>query len=171
MNGIIFLYNQRVQATMSICFVYFADVHIRYSAFMSTFHLNFFKGRNKYLLFFWIPPRYISVVWQMHATNAHKLHDESACDSSLRTLWRHQMGIFSALLAHWAGNPPVTVSSLLNRLFRCVSKETSKPLRITGLCEWNPVDSPKKLTSNAENVSIWWRHHGRSLISWMIGSN
>ena len=44
-------------------------------------------------------------------------------------------------------------SCLLNRLFRRRSKKTSK-LRVTGLCAGN---SPG--TSNAENVSIWWRHH------------
>ena len=50
---------------------------------------------------------------------------------------------------------------LLNRLFRHRSKETSK-LRVTGLCAWNsPVtgEFPAQMGSNAENVSIWWRHH------------
>ena len=40
-------------------------------------------------------------------------------------------------------------------------KKTSK-LRVTGLCEGNsPVtgEFPAQMTSNAENVSIWWRHH------------
>ena len=49
---------------------------------------------------------------------------------------------------------------LLNRLFRRRSKKTSK-LRVTGLCVWNsPLtsDFPAQMTSNAENVSIWWRH-------------
>ena len=46
-----------------------------------------------------------------------------------------------------------------NRLFRRRSKKISK-LRVTGLCEGNsPVNSPHKRSSNAENVSIWWRHH------------
>ena len=51
---------------------------------------------------------------------------------------------------------------LLNRLFRRRSKKTSK-LRVTGLCAGNsPVtgEFPAQRTSNAENVSIWWRHHG-----------
>ena len=51
---------------------------------------------------------------------------------------------------------------LLNRLFRRRSKKTSK-LRITGLCAGNsPVvgEFPSQRASNAENVSIWWRHHG-----------
>ena len=41
------------------------------------------------------------------------------------------------------------------------SKKTSK-LRVTGLCEGNsPVtgEFPAQRASNAENVSIWWRHH------------
>ena len=50
---------------------------------------------------------------------------------------------------------------LFNRLFSRRSKKTSK-LRITGLCEGNsPVtgEFPSQRTSNAENVSIWLRHH------------
>ena len=50
---------------------------------------------------------------------------------------------------------------LHNRLFRRRSKITSK-LRVTGLCEGNaPVtgEFPAHRTSNAENVSIWWRYH------------
>ena len=40
-------------------------------------------------------------------------------------------------------------------------KKTSK-LRVTGHCEGNsPVtgEFPARRVSNAENVSIWWRHH------------
>ena len=51
--------------------------------------------------------------------------------------------------------------SLLYRLFRRISKKTSK-LRVTGLCEGNsPVtgEFPAQKASNAENVSIWWCHH------------
>ena len=50
---------------------------------------------------------------------------------------------------------------LLNCLFRRRSKKTPK-LRVTGLCAGNsPVtgESPAQMASNAENVSIWWRHH------------
>ena len=50
---------------------------------------------------------------------------------------------------------------LLNRLLRRRSKKTSK-LRVTGLCVGNsPVtgELPAQRASNAENVSIWWRHH------------
>ena len=50
---------------------------------------------------------------------------------------------------------------LLNRLFRRRSKKTSK-LRVIGLCEGNSPGTgefPAQRASNAENVSIWWRHH------------
>ena len=50
---------------------------------------------------------------------------------------------------------------LLNHLFRRRSGKTSK-LRVTGLCEGNSSvtgEFPAKRASNAENVSIWWRHH------------
>ena len=50
---------------------------------------------------------------------------------------------------------------LLNLLFRRRSKKTSK-LRVTGLCAWNSPGTGEflaQMASNAENVSIWWRHH------------
>ena len=50
---------------------------------------------------------------------------------------------------------------LLNHLFRRSSKKTSK-LCGTGLCAGNsPLTGkfPAQMASNAENVSIWWRHH------------
>ena len=48
-----------------------------------------------------------------------------------------------------------------NRLFRRRSKKTSN-LRVTGLCVGNSPGTgefPAQMASNAENVSIWWRHH------------
>ena len=50
---------------------------------------------------------------------------------------------------------------LPNRVFRRRSKKTSK-LRVAGLCVGNsPVagEFPTQMVCNAENVSIWWRHH------------
>ena len=54
---------------------------------------------------------------------------------------------------------------LLNHLFRHRSKKTSK-LRVTGLCAGDSPGTgefPAQMASNAENVSIWWRHHGKIL--------
>ena len=57
---------------------------------------------------------------------------------------------------------------LPQRLFRRRSKKTPK-LRVTGLCAW-PVtgEFPAQMASNAENVSIWWRHHTYSRCVGMI---
>ena len=69
---------------------------------------------------------------------------------------------------------------LLNRLFRRRSKKTSN-LRVTGLCAGNSPGTgefPAQMASDAENVSIWWRHHANPMsddfrittIPWMIVS-
>ena len=71
------------------------------------------------------------------------------------------------LLLQWRHNGHDSVSNhqppdcLFNRLFRRRSKKTSK-LRVTGLCAGNSPGTgefPAQMASNAENVSIWWRHH------------
>ena len=51
---------------------------------------------------------------------------------------------------------------LLNRVLRCWSKKISK-LRVSGLCVGNSLGTGEyhaQMTSNTENVSIWWCHHG-----------
>ena len=55
---------------------------------------------------------------------------------------------------------------LLNRSFRRRSKKTSK-LRVTGLCAGNSPGTsefPAEKASNAETVSIWWRHHESKIL-------
>ena len=84
------------------------------------------------------------------------------------TIWRHYH-----YSLQWRHNDHNSVSNhqppgcLLNRLFRRRSKKTSK-LRVTGLCVGNSPGTgtgtgtgefPAQRASNAENVSIWWRHH------------
>ena len=79
--------------------------------------------------------------------------------------------IFSKMLTidtlRWRHNGHDSVSNhqphdcLLSRLFRRRSKKTSK-LRVTGFCVGNSPGTgefPAQMASNAENVSIWWRHH------------
>ena len=79
--------------------------------------------------------------------------------------WRHR--VFHENPLKWRHNELDGVSDhqpddcLLNRLFRCKSKKKSN-LRVTGLCAGNsPVtgEFPAQRASNAENVSILWRHH------------
>ena len=81
-------------------------------------------------------------------------HDCPAKWSSIRK-WYVSPNTCNTL--HWRHNDHGGISNhqpydyLLNRLFRCRSKQTSK-LCVTGLlCG--------EFTGPAENVSIWWRHH------------
>ena len=77
------------------------------------------------------------------------------------------IGIFIALRWYHNGRNGVwnhqPSDCLLNRLFRGKSKKISQP-RVTGLCTGNSPGASEfhaQMASNAENVSIWWRHHGR----------
>ena len=77
----------------------------------------------------------------------------ASCNEQPSLQWRHNglVGVSNDQPHHY----------LLGRLFGRRSKKTSK-LRVTGLCACNsPVtgEFPAQRASNAENVSIWWRHH------------
>ena len=94
------------------------------------------------------------VLWYLSKSNLTKM--------IIKPLWQHGPSL------QWRHNGRDGVSNhqshhcLLNRLFRCRSKKTSK-VRVTGLCAGNsPVtgEFPTQMASDVENVSIWWRHHG-----------
>ena len=79
---------------------------------------------------------------------------------------------YSILLLLWRHNGRDSVSNnqphvcLLNRIFRRRSKKASK-LRVTGLCAGispGTGEFPAQKASYAENVFIWWRHHGNDLL-------
>ena len=81
---------------------------------------------------------------------------------------RWQWGSRIVAPLHWRHHERDGVSNhqphdcLFNRLFKRRSKKISK-FCVTGLCAGNspgPVNSPHKRARNAENASIWWRHHG-----------
>ena len=62
------------------------------------------------------------------------------------------------------------LACLLNRLFKRRSKKIPK-LRVTGLCEGNPPVTdgfPSQRARNAENVSIWWRHHEPTTLTTLL---
>ena len=90
--------------------------------------------------------------WCWHA-NIHRYTCVTYVDTIQPLKWRHKErdGV--------SNHQPH--ACLLNRLFRHRSKKTSK-LRVTGLCEVNsPVtgEFSAQRASNAEDVSIGWRHH------------
>ena len=85
----------------------------------------------------------------------------------LQILGRHCLDHLSVLSLLWYQNECDDVSNyrrfdcLLNCLFRRESKRTSK-LLAAGLWEGNPPvtgELSSQRAGNAENVSIWWRHH------------
>ena len=62
---------------------------------------------------------------------------------------------------------------LLNRLFKCRSKKTSK-LRVTGPCAGNsPANGefPAQMASDAENASSWWRLHDDDILWWSYSAS
>ena len=98
------------------------------------------------------------------------------CKLMRKALWSHHHFLNTHNTLQWRHNEHDGVSNhqpcdcLFNRLLRHRWKKTSK-LRVTGLCAGNsPVSGefPAQMTSNAENVSIWWRHHEvpRSSLLW-----
>ena len=96
-----------------------------------------------------------------------------ACDSLPIIVWyaAQTLGLHCPWKAlEWRHNARDGVSNhqphdcLFSREFRRRWTKTSK-LPVTGLCEGNsPVagEFPEQRASNAENVPIWWRHHGPS---------
>ena len=91
-----------------------------------------------------------SYVGLHHAINFQCLHE---CIFPFTLQWRHNErgGVSNHRRLH----------CLLNCWFRRRSTKTSK-LRVTGLCVGNSpvtVEFPTQKASNANHVSIWWRHH------------
>ena len=85
--------------------------------------------------------------------------DQDNWESTLPLRWRHN--------GHDSVSNHQPHRCLLNRLFGCRSKKTSK-LRVTGLCAGNSPGTgefPAQMASNAENVSIWWRHHAKTALN------
>ena len=112
--------------------------------------------------------QYISLMWHIDVGVAcHQLeyvcHTKNVSIEFPEVNWHH-CSLKQSL--RWRHNDHAGVSNhqphgcLLNRLFRRKSKKTSK-LRVTGLCAGNSPGTgefPAQMASNAENVSIWWRH-------------
>ena len=90
-------------------------------------------------------------------------------DSALSTYLMNTLWLIT-VTSWWAHRPH---DCFLNHLLRRRSKKTSK-LRVTGLCGGNsPVSGEFRAqrASNAEKVSIWWRHHVFALLAVCEGNN
>ena len=119
----------------------------------------------------------ITVVYTIkyHTTQYNTIHEKAqvnACTYQDHNKTKHNLAMVKVHYAsQWRCNGRNGVSNhqprncLFKRLFTRRSKKISK-LRITGLCEGNsPVTGEflSQRASNAESVSIWWRHHVYSM--------
>ena len=96
------------------------------------------------------------------------MHTEVIAIGQTLSLHRNRDGqLYIRFALQWRHNGRDGVSNhqprdcFLNSLFRHWSKKTLK-FRVTGLCAGNSPEAgefPAQMASNAENVSIWWRHH------------
>ena len=73
----------------------------------------------------------------------------------------HYNNVMMSAMASQINSLTVVYSTVYSRRR---SKKALK-LRVTGLCEGNSLtdEVPAQKSSNGENVSSWWRHHGLSL--------
>ena len=86
-------------------------------------------------------------------------HEGTMCGWFIDILHCHCSDVIMSAIAS-----PMPASRLFTQPFiQGADKKKTSKLRVTGLCEGNsPVtgELPAQGASNAENVSIWWRHHG-----------
>ena len=94
----------------------------------------------------------------------HIAIDSTHLSTTLSTgIWccHFQLGLQYTLQWRHNGRDSVSNHQPHDCLLRRRSKKTSK-LHVTGLCAGNSPrtgEFPEQMTSYAENVSIWWRHH------------
>ena len=108
----------------------------------------------------------IHTTFKMHGHQSKPYHFDS--NFVLKGPIENNSALIQVMALQWRHDDHDGVSNhqphdcLLNRLLRRRSKKTPK-LRVTGLCAGNSPGTgefPAQMASDAENVSIWWRHHG-----------
>ena len=66
-----------------------------------------------------------------------------------------------------------SLTIIYSTVYSDADEKNPSKLRVTGLCAGNAPGTgefPAQVASNAENVSIWWRHHG-ILAEWQTEGN
>ena len=130
---------------------------------------------NDFRLSSFVKQQLLIMTWHAHCWSFHRripLTKGKHCGASKGLLSLLLVGTGCSLRWRHSGGDSVSNHHphhcLLNRLFRRRSKKTSK-LRVTGLCAGNSPGTgefPAQMASNAENVSIWWRHHVNKTENW-----
>ena len=126
----------------------------------------------------WVNMIYLSIFsgsfhWHWAIYDFFPVRMKYSCKNNRPVLNNNNTAKFEPLRWRHNGNDGVSNHQphhcLLNRLFGCRSKKASK-LRVTGLCAGNSPGTgefPAQMASNAENVSIWWRHHALCILGRM----
>ena len=107
------------------------------------------------------------VISQKQCDTNKKTFIDMYCKFLILAAWLFALRFTLIWSFQWRHNGRDSVSNhqphdcLLNGLFRRRSKKTST-FRVTGLCAGNSPGTgefPAQMASDAEKVSIWWRHH------------
>ena len=119
-------------------------------------------GRWNFLIFIEFVPRSIKSRTPFWMTSPQKWFGITDSQRNWVLQWRHN--------EHDDVSYHQPHDCLLNGLFKRRSKKTSK-LCVTGLCEGNSRmtgEFPAQRTSNAEDVSIWWRHQEKNVSTFSV---
>ena len=143
------------QRWWSICRICRHKIYANFLRFTYAWHFH----RNLFCIVYEVLQQFISHVniYKNSERISHVVHKKF---KSLQRLHNGRKGVSNHQPHHCS----------LNRLSRCRSKKTSK-LRVTGICAGNSPGTgefPAQSASNAENVSLWWRHHEDS---YAVGMN
>ena len=111
-----------------------------------------------------IPPKLKKIAWQLLIRNSIKISQGTIS---------YRICIWITMTSHWAR---WRLKSPASRLFAqpFIQAQINKKHQssaslafVWGIHRW-PVNSPhKKRASNAENISIWWRHHVKCRLIWL----
>ena len=85
-------------------------------------------------------------------------------------IWQHKLAHYYNVIMSTMASQVTSLTITYSSVCSGAGKKKPSKLRVIGLCEGNsPVtgEFPAQRASNAENVSIWWRHHAvRSRFIW-----
>ena len=136
---------------------------VKWICYITIFKVYPLKHTYAYYTFFW---RFMTYFVKKTTIIFHMSYLQNICVPLSSSSLKLNGGLAEALQWPHYGRDSISNHQphdcLLNRLFRRRSKKTSK-LRVTGLCAGKSPGTgefPALMASNAENVSIWWRHHG-----------
>ena len=85
--------------------------------------------------------------------------------------WGHGMATpnhhYSEVIMGAMASQITSLTTVYSTVYSGVDQRKHQSSPVTGLCAGNspvPGELPAQMASNAENVSIWWRHHDRTFV-------